>query len=213
MTASVKVFSLAEAAKIVKRGGVVAYPTETVYGLGADPRNRTALRKIFKVKGREKGKPILILISSRAVLKKWVLGCGRRERILMNAFWPGPLTLVFRAKKGVPLELTAGKGKIGIRFSSLKTATALCRKVGGAITSTSANRSGEPALTKAGSVQKILGQKLDGIIEERCGKLKSKGSTILDISGIKMKVLREGDIPFKKIKSILQKKGFPHAAL
>src|SRR3989338_7875662 len=100
--------NLRDGARLVKKGGVVAYPTETLYGLGADPENKKALRRILKIKGRDAGKGILILVSSSRDLKKWAVGVGQRERILIRKFWPGPLTLVFRAKNGVPKELTGG---------------------------------------------------------------------------------------------------------
>lgn len=204
-----KRLSVQQGARLVRGGGVIAYPTETVYGLGADPKNREALKKIFKIKGRDKGKPILILISSRPILKKWVKGVGRREKVLMDHFWPGPLTLVFRAKRGVLSELTGGTGKLGVRFSSHKMAQALCRLSGGALTSTSANRSGKGALRTARAVGKNLGKNLAGVVSGAHFK-KSKGSTILDISNLKIKVIREGDIAIKKIKNYLKKKGFPH---
>ena len=195
--------NLRDGARLVKKGGVVAYPTETLYGLGADPENKKALRRILKIKGRDAGKGILILVSSSRDLKKWAVGVGQRERILIRKFWPGPLTLVFRAKNGVPKELTGGTGKIGIRISSNKTARKLCRAVGGALTSTSANFSGEPSLRRWSEVRKYLGLLVDGVVSNENLKT-SKGSTVLDVSNLNIKVIREGKIPVKKIRSFLK---------
>ncbi|MBI4412532.1 MAG: threonylcarbamoyl-AMP synthase [Deltaproteobacteria bacterium] len=193
-----KFVSIKDAARILKKGGIVAYPTETFYGLAARADDPSAVSRIFEIKGRERGKPISILISSSHELGKWALNIGPRERKLIRRFWPGPLTLVCRAKKGVDRFLTGGSGKIGVRISSNRLALKLTRLSGGAITATSANYSGQsPAMTGA-SVRRLLGDKIDGVIAG--GRLKkSKGSTILDVSSNEMKVIREGQISRKRI--------------
>ncbi|MDO8519779.1 MAG: L-threonylcarbamoyladenylate synthase, partial [Deltaproteobacteria bacterium] len=137
--------------------------------------------------------------ASSKELKKWAVGVTARERKLMKAFWPGPLTLVFKARRGLHRELTGGSGKIGIRVSSDKTARALCMLSGGAITSTSANRSGEPPATTARIAGNKLGSQVDGIVISTTKKLKQINSTILDVSNIKLKILREGIIPKEKL--------------
>lgn len=198
---SLKSLTLSQAAKIIKRGGVVVYPTETFYGLGADPENKEAVGRIFEIKKREKGKPIIILLSSPCELWKWVRGVGARDEELMRSFWPGPLTLLFTAKKSVSPLLTAGTGKIGVRVSSEKTAVELCRFSGGAITSTSANFSGRKPLVNPEVVWRQLGKKVDGMVGGI--KLKpSKGSTILDVSDRIVKVIREGDTPLSELRKI-----------
>lgn len=202
-----KNLTIKEAVRILKNGGVIAYPTETFYGLGAKASDRKAVAKIFKIKKRDKGKPISILIGKKHDVYNWADGIGVREKKLIQHFWPGPLTLVFKAKKWVPKELTAGGGKIGIRLSSCQTATKLCKKLGDAITTTSANLSGQSSLRSARKVLVELGNQIDGIVFNRVLKV-LKGSTILDISDKKVKVLREGEIALKQIKKLLGKKHF-----
>lgn len=197
-----KNLTIKEAVRILKRGGVVAYPTETFYGLGVKASNRKAVAKIFKIKKRDKGKPISILIGKKSDVSHWATNIGAREKKLIKNFWPGPLTLVFKAKKRVLSELTAGSGKIGIRLSSCQTATKLCKKLGDAITTTSANLSGQSSLRSARKVLVQLKNQIDGVVFNRALKL-SKGSTILDVSDKKVKVLREGDVSLKSIINIL----------
>ncbi len=183
-----------EAVKILKNGGVIAYPTETFYGLGADPRNPEAIKKIFFVKKREHGKPVALILSDSLQIKKWIKGVGKREQRIIKTFWPGPLTLVLKSRKNVSSFLTGGTGKLGIRVSSHVVACRLAKKLGGAITATSANRSGKPACRTGREVERQIGKKIDGIVFSDQLK-KSKGSTIIDLSTDKIKVIREGDIP------------------
>lgn len=195
--------NLKETVQILKKGGVVAFPTETFYGLGAIPTHADAVEQIFKIKERDRGKPIMIILSSERELSRWVTGVNGKAKALIHHFWPGPLTLIFKAKKSVPAVLTAGTGKLAVRVSSEKLARDLARQIGGAITATSANLSGQnPALT-ALSAQRKLGKRVNGVFSKR--KLsKSKGSTILDVSGKEVKVIREGMIPTAQINRILQ---------
>lgn len=200
------VLSIKEAAKIIRKGGIVAYPTETFYGLAVLPDNINAVKKIFQIKKRDKGKPISLIISSSSQLGKWVVGVGPRERRLIKKFWPGPLTIVFKAKNKVPAILRGGEKSIALRVSSERVAKELAKKVGGAITATSANLSGQaPCLTSA-SVRRKLNKRIDGIVSKK--KLpRSKGSTILDIYSRKPKVLREGEISVGEIKKVLNRVG------
>lgn len=191
-----------EAIKILKKGGVIAYPTETFYGLGVDPKNKRAIEKIFKIKKRERGKPISLIVSSKRQLTRWATGIGDREWKLIKNFWPGPLTLIFRAKKSVSTLLTAGTGKIGIRVSPEGYALKLARGIGGAITATSANLSGQSSCLSFQSVQRKIGTRIDGVVSRKILK-KSNGSTILDISDSKSKVLREGEISHQEIETVL----------
>src|SRR3989338_7853439 len=124
--------SISEAARILRAGGVVAFPTETFYGLAAHPQNPQALRQIFKIKGREKNKPLLLIISSQAQVKKWAIQVSRQAKILMESFWPGPLTLVLKARKGVLPEIRGGSQTVGLRLSGSRLARELARQCGGA---------------------------------------------------------------------------------
>lgn len=191
-----------QAAKILKKGGVVAYPTETSYGLAALASSKKGIERLFQIKGRASKKPISIIIDSVDELSRWATGIGRREKKIIDAFWPGPLTLVFKAKKGVPKALTAGTDRIAIRLSPHAVARRLARMAGGAITATSANRSGEASSFTPHSVKKKLGEYIDGIISTQ-SLSRSKGSTIIDTSGDQLKVIREGVIPSAKIISYI----------
>ncbi len=183
-----------KSARIILQGGVVSFPTETFYGLAADPLNERALQKIFLIKGREENKPLLLLIGDRT----WVPGITRRTSPLaeglMERFWPGPLTLVLEALPHLPVLITANTGKVGLRVSGHPTALALVLAAGRAITGTSANLSGQPDISTAQGVFRALGGKLDAILDggRTAGGL---GSTVLDVSGVSPRVIREGVIP------------------
>ena len=182
-----------EAAKILKSGGLVAYPTESFYGLAADAANETAILRLFHVKKRQAREPVLILIPSIESLKRYAVYVPETADRLMEAFWPGGLTLVFEAAKGVSSLLTAGTGKIGVRLSSHPVAMALVRAMGAAITGTSANISGEPPCNTPAGVLHALGKRVDIILDggETPGQ---KPSTVLDMTAHPHAVLREGII-------------------
>jgi len=182
-----------KAAQIVLEGGIIAFPTETFYGLAADALNEAALKKIFRVKGREEGKPILLLIAGRSCLKGLVQEISPLAERLMEKFWPGPLTLVFNASPQLSPLLTADTGKIGIRHSPHPVTQALVQAVGRAITGTSANLSGQAGTLTAREVHQSLGESLDAVLDG--GKTPGgPGSTVLDVSDPSPQVIREGMI-------------------
>lgn len=148
---------LVQAAKSLRAGHVVAYPTETVYGLGVDPFSVAALERLFDIKGRERGQPVLLIVGSAEQLEAIVSDVSRAARALIDAFWPGPLSLLFRPASNLPRPLLGPGGRVCVRHTSCPTAARLCDAFGGAIVSTSANRTGEPP---AMSVDEI---RLDGI--------------------------------------------------
>jgi len=182
-----------EVTVILKSGGVIGYPTETFYGLGADATQDEAIDKIFSIKGRNFQNPISIIIAERNDLSQWISEIPPTAQPLIEKFWPGPLTLVFQASSAVHPRLTAGTGKIAIRISSHPIAAALAMALGRPITATSANRSGAPESTSVSDVSRQLGSGLDAIIDggETAG---GKGSTIIDTTVHPLKVLREGAI-------------------
>jgi L-threonylcarbamoyladenylate synthase len=187
-----------KAAEIVLQGGVVAFPTETFYGLAGEAGNEAALEKIFRVKGREEGKPLLLLVADKSWLPGLVRGSPPLAERLMNHFWPGPLTLVFEARLSISPLLTANTGKIGIRVSSHPVARALVQAVGRPITGTSANLSGHPSASSAEEVFQSLGGNLEAILDG--GRTAGgPGSTVLDISGPSPRVIREGAITRKEL--------------
>jgi len=181
------------AADVLLAGGLVAYPTETFYGLAVDVRNEKAIERLFSVKKRSADSPVLILIGMIELLDPYVDDIPLIARRLMESFWPGDLTLVFKASPQVSTPLTAGTGKIGIRLSSHPVATALARTIEAPISGTSANISGQPACRKAQEVLNCLGNGVDLILDagETPGKL---GSTVIDVTVHPIRVLREGVI-------------------
>ena len=187
-----------QAAAILRAGGVVAYPTETFYGLGADALNAKAVDRIFRIKGRNFHNPLPVIISRLEDLKFIAESIPEKAHPLMEKFWPGPLTLIFRASPAVPPGLTASTGKIGVRISSHPIAAALCLALGCPLVATSANPSGAKEITSAQEVQEALESLVDTVINggPTPGGL---GSTILDVTADPPLVLREGAIPLSEL--------------
>lgn len=195
--------SLCEASLVVREGGVIAFPTETFYGLGTCPSNAHAVQRIFDLKGRAlHTAPILVLIRSRTDLEALTSEITAAAERLMETYWPGPLTLVFRASDSVPSVLTAGTGTIGIRLSAHADVQRLLAAVGGPLTGTSANRSGHPPATTTDEVDRVLGTDLDLILNggETPGGLPS---TVVDTSVTPPRLVREGRIPKVSLLSII----------
>jgi len=188
----ISILQIQEALQLLKKGQVIAYPTETVYGLGADATNVKAVQKIFDLKGRSDQAPISVLIHSLEILPKYVKPFPMRAQELVDQYWPGPLTLVFQAKENVfSKELLAGTGKIGIRISNNPIALKLCQEFGLPITTTSANPSGKNPAHTTQEIQKYFSDSslLSGLIDG--GTRKSKEiSTVLDVSSEPFKIRR-----------------------
>ena len=196
-------FGLDEAKKILQSNGIVAFPTESFYGLAVNALNEEAIQRLFLVKKRQSDQPLLILIHDVNVLPKYVEPVPGIARELMDRFWPGGLTLIFQAGPNISLLLTAGTGKIGIRLSSHPIATALARAIDGPITGTSANISHQPACISAEEVDYSLGEEVDLILDG--GKTRGgKGSTIVDVTMDPPHILREGMIGRDQIKECVK---------
>lgn len=191
--------------QIVRGGGVIAYPTETFYGLGADGFNDGAIERIFLIKGRDKKSPIPIIIGEMSDLRGLVREIPEDASLLMSTFWPGALTLVFAASRSIHPCLTANTGKIGIRISSNPVATALAKALGHPLTSTSANLSGAKECTSAQEVLTCVGERIDAVIDGGPTPGGS-GSTIVDSTVHPPVVLREGVIPGSLIFRALEKR-------
>ena len=184
---------LARAAEIMAVGGIIAYPTETFYGLGVDATNEQAIRKIFAVKGRNFGNPISVIIDKPENLFPLVQEVPACAQKLMEVFWPGALTIVFRASAKLPSILTAGSARIGIRISSHHGATVLARKLSRPLTATSANLTGARECTTAAEVNRQIGPEIDAIVDAGTTS-GGKGSTIIDVTSSPPQILREGAI-------------------
>ena len=178
-----------EAARVLTRGGLVVFPTDTVYGLGADPSNPDAIRRIYRVKGRPDEKAIVWLVESIDVVDN-TCHVDRAARKLARRFWPGPLTLILarvQPAEGGPLTL-------GIRVPAHTAALSVIRAVGGAVATTSANRSGEPSARTAAEVADHIGQEVDLIIDGGASPVGVE-STVLDLTVEPPRILRPGALP------------------
>lgn len=193
---------LAFAAEVLRNGGLVAFPTETVYGLGANALNESAVTGIFKAKGRPSDNPLIVHIGKAHDVDRLVSDLPLRATALMDAFWPGPLTLVMPRSGIIPAIITAGLETVAIRMPSHPIALALLEMSGVPVAAPSANTSGRPSPTRAEHVIEDLSGKVDVIID---GGSVAVGleSTVLDITSHPPAILRPGGITLEQLKTIL----------
>jgi len=179
----------------LRSGGVIGFPTDTAYGLGADPFQESAIRRIFEIKGRPESKPILVLVDSMDMLQQ-IVDCSKvsdNANLLASRFWPGPLTMILPALGTVPRLVTAGTDTIGVRWPIDGFATRLVRAFGRPITATSANKSGQPSTATADDVRAQLELDLEMLIDG--GVLTSpQGSTLIDLTQNRPTIVREGPV-------------------
>jgi len=187
-----------QAVSVLCGGGLVAFPTESWYGLAADPLNDRALNRLYAVKRRPAEKPILVLVERIDQLGLLAERIPELYPILMERFWPGPLTLVFPANSGLPGQLTAGTGTIAIRCPSHPVAIELIRRFGRPITGTSANVSAASPHQTARGVAESLGQDVEVILDGGTTPGRT-GSTIVTCKEKKLICIREGQIPFSEV--------------
>lgn len=191
-----------EAYRIVKNGGVIMFPTQHLYGLGAEALNVKAVDKVFKIKQRPYNKPLLVLIHEQKDLTKLVQQIPSSAIRIMECFWPGALTIVFEAKKVLPANLTAGTDRIGVRMPQHPVALALAKALKSPITATSANITGNSGCSRVSDIDPLIADPLDLILD--AGPLKGGiGSTVVDVTHDFPKILREGAIPAKDIFAVL----------
>ena len=191
-----------QAAAIVARGGVIAFRTDTFYGLGADPFNQAAVRSIKELKGREESKPILVLIADVRDVDRFIAESSALIDRVCARQWPGPLTLIGKARPELSEELTAGTGTIGVRLPDHGEVRDLVRGCGGALTATSANTSGQPPARTAKEVESYFPIGIDLIIYG--GEvMATEPSTVLDLSGSQPQLIREGAIKMKDLEESL----------
>jgi L-threonylcarbamoyladenylate synthase len=194
------------AASLIAVGGLIAFRTDTFYGLGADPFNPAALRRLKSLKGRDEGKPILVLIGDRAEAARFMSGKSETFDFVSARHWPGPLTIVVRARREVPPELTAGTETIGIRLPDDKEAREFVRICGGALTATSANLSGEPPARTAQEVARSFPSGLDLIVDSNEAR-GGQPSTVLDLSGPEPRLVRAGALAREALEETLASLG------
>ena len=189
--------SAGEAVELLRRGGLIAFPTETYYGLGVDPFNSQALQRLFTVKRRSSEKPVLVLITDPTRLHLLTASIPPFFSRLADRFWPGPLTLVYPCRPDLPTLLTGGTRTIGIRCSSHPAAGKIVELFNGPVTATSANISGCRAATTADEVQQVFGDDVDLILDN--GPTPGgPGSTLVGWRE-GLCCLREGRISFEEI--------------
>jgi len=193
---------IVEAAGMLASGKIVAFPTDTVYGLGARLDRPEAVKALYRAKGRPEGRPIPVLVSSASEVYQLAAEVPRWAEELMRRFFPGALTIVLRAAEWVPQEVTAGSGKVGVRMPDCATALELIRQCGGALAVTSANPSGGPEAVSADEVLASLGSAIDAVLDGgRCTG--GVPSTVVDLCGDKPVLLRQGALPLDEIASVL----------
>ena len=194
--------SHATAADTITRGGIIAFRTDTFYGLGADPFNRQAICRIKELKGREDRKPILVVISDYDQLPHFLDHISPGFDLLAKTFWPGALTLIGKSRAEVPNEITAGTNSIGVRLPDDEQVRDLVRICGGALTATSANPSHLPPAATALQVADYFGDRVDFVVDdgEAVGQLPS---TVVNAVS-EPKLIREGVISWAEIQAALK---------
>jgi L-threonylcarbamoyladenylate synthase len=191
------------AADLLQHGKLVAIPTETVYGLGADARNSDAVKRIFAAKGRPADHPLIVHIPDKAALTDWAIEIPEIAWKLAEHFWPGPLTLVLKKHPDVPMEVTGGQDTVALRVPNHPVALAVLTAFGGGIAAPSANRFCRISPTQASHVEEELGDKVDMILDGGACQVGLE-STIVDLSGDQPRLLRLGKISKTNIEQVLQ---------
>jgi L-threonylcarbamoyladenylate synthase len=193
---------IARAAEVLRAGGLVAFPTETVYGLGADASSPAAVRRLFAVKGRPADHPVIVHLSEPDQLHEWGVDIGDAARTLTDAYWPGPLTVVVRRAAHVPDAVTGGLDTVGLRVPDQTVALRLLRAFGGGVAAPSANRFGRVSPTTAADVLADLGDDVDVILDGGPCRVGVE-STIVDCSRAEPAILRLGGVPRERIEGLL----------
>ena len=194
--------TLKKVIQFIKKGKTIAFPTETFYALGASAYNEDAIKKVFMIKGRDYANPLPILIEGETMLKEVVSDIPAIATSLIREFWPGGLTLIFKASKKIPPLLTAHTETIAVRNSSHPLARMLVAGAGCPITATSANLSGQKSCSSASEVVENLGNAVNLIVDGG----QNKGvlpSTIVDLTSTPPKIVREGIISHKRLEPFL----------
>lgn len=190
--------AIEEAAKWILGGGVVALPTDTLYGLAADPFSAAAVARVFEVKGRAAERALPLIAADAAQVAAHLGSLGELGARLANRYWPGPLTLLVPAPHALARDLTGGTGKVGVRVPADGVARGICRLAGRPVTATSANISGEPAPADPDDVERTLGARIDLLIDT--GRTPGgPPSTIVDVSGATASLVRAGAIAWDEI--------------
>ena len=195
---------IAEAAGIIQQGGLVAFPTETVYGLGADALNAEAVAKVYEAKGRPSDNPMIVHIARASDIGQLTPMLSEDIVNLIDNFWPGPLTMVMKKKAGVPDRTTGGLDTVAVRMPDSEAALELIREADCPIAAPSANISGRPSPTRAGDVIADMNGRIDAVIQGDDCRVGIE-STVLDMTGDTPVILRPGIITAEDIEAVLKK--------
>jgi L-threonylcarbamoyladenylate synthase len=194
------------ARRVVETGGVIAFRTDTFYGLGADPFQSSGVERINRLKEREGRKPVLVVIGGREEAFRFIAEKTKLFDELTKRYWPGALTIVCKALSTVPEGITAGSGTIGLRLPNDEDVRALVRACGGALTATSANLAGQPPARTALEVARYFPSELDLIIDG--GEARTdKPSTVIDVSQGRARLIREGEVARADLEQTLRELG------
>ncbi len=191
------------AAAHVKAGNLIAFRTDTFYGLGADPFNRAALQQLLALKGREDGKPILLVVGDAPEVARFSPRLPKLFDALSARHWPGALTLVVSAHADLPPELTAGTGTIGLRLPADEAVRQLVRACGGALTATSANPAGEPPARTAEEAERFFPAGLALVVDGGAARTEEP-STVLDVSRDEPRLIREGAVSWRQLQETIR---------
>ena len=194
-----------EAVRIIRRGGIVSFPTRCLYGLGVDALNTDAVERVFQIKQRPFHKPILILVNDQKALHQFVKSVPSTALNLMKNFWPGRVTIIFEAVDSLSGILTGETGKIGVRLPGHPVAFALVNALENPITGTSANLSGQTGCSSVNELDSVISDQLDLILD--AGPLKSGiGSTVVDVTVNPPRIVREGEVAERAVFASLDRK-------
>lgn len=179
-------------------GGLIALPTDTVYGLAASLAHLEALERIYRIKGRDEEKPLPVLVSSSTAAQDLTDSLTEEQQLFLDRYWPGPLTVVVRANSALPRRVRSFEGTVGLRSPNHPLALEIIQRAGGAIACTSANRSGSPAAVSAPEVAAALGDDVDLILD---GGIAPGGvaSTVVGFQGDDLRIYREGPVPLEHL--------------
>jgi len=194
--------NIREASKVVRNGGLVVYPTDTVYGVGCDPFNVEAVKRVFEVKGERKEKPLPILASDIRFIEK-IAYLNERARKIGETHWPGPLTLVVPKKPVLPNIVTCSLASVGVRIPNHAVAVQLIKLCDGLLVGTSANKTGEKPPKTAGEAAKQLGAQVDIVLDGGPAPL-GQESSIVDLTSSKPKMLRRGPVKLGEVLNALR---------
>jgi L-threonylcarbamoyladenylate synthase len=193
---------LALAAGTIRRGGLVAVPTDTLYALAADPFNRDAVARVFEVKGRAAANALPLVAADTPQVLRHFGELPALATPLAARFWPGPLTLLLDAPSTLPHEVSGGTAKVGVRIPAHAVTVALCRACNGPLIATSANISGSPPTDDPDAVVRALGDLVDVLVD--AGRTPGgAASTIVDVTGAEPRLIRAGAIPWEEVKACL----------